>query len=47
VVTHARELAAQIQDLCEAKWVKLVSYQGETRLEGDEGFGRSWTFDGD
>ena len=45
VVTHARELAERIQERCEAKWVKLVSFQGETRLEGDEGSGRSWTFD--
>ena len=45
VVTHARELAEQIQERCEAKWVKLVSFEGETRLEGDEGSGRTWTFD--
>jgi predicted ATPase len=45
VVTHARELAEQIQQRCEAKWVKLVSFEGETRLEGDVGSGRTWTFD--
>ena len=45
VVTHARELAERIQECCDAKWVKLVSFQGETRLEGDEGSGRTWTFD--
>ncbi|MCW1922028.1 AAA family ATPase [Luteolibacter arcticus] len=45
VVTHARELAERIRERCEAKWVKLVSFQGETRLEGDEGTGRTWTFD--
>ncbi|MCW1884074.1 AAA family ATPase [Luteolibacter flavescens] len=45
VVTHARELAERIRERCEAKWVKLVSFEGETRLEGDAGSGRTWTFD--
>jgi len=45
VVTHARELAERIVERSDAKWVKLISFEGETRLEGDEGSGRTWTFD--
>lgn len=48
VVTHARELAERIAgQRDDAKWVKLVSFEGETRLEGDESSGRVWTFDED
>ncbi len=45
VVTHARELAERIVAHSDAKWVKLVAFQGETRREGDESSGRVWSFD--
>jgi predicted ATPase len=45
VVTHAGELAERIAGQCDAKRVKLVAFEGETRLEGDDSSGRVWTFD--
>ncbi len=47
VVTHARELAERIVERTDAKWVKLISCQGETRLEGHGTAERVWTFDDD
>ncbi len=47
IVTHSRELPAEIAAGCEAKVVDLVSYNGETRLAGHETSKRVWTFDGD
>ena len=45
IVTHSRELAAEIAARCAAKVVDLVSYNGETRLAGNETSRRVWTFD--
>lgn len=46
VVTHAPELAERIREKRDdAKWVKLASFDGETRLENDSsGHGRVWSF---
>ncbi len=46
IVTHSRELAAEIAARCDAKVVDLVSFNGETRLAGQETSKRVWTFDG-
>ncbi len=47
IVTHSRELAAEIAARCDAKVMDLVSYNGETRIAGQETSKRVWTFDGD
>ena len=46
IVTHSRELAAEIAARCDAKVVDLVSFNGETRLAGQETSKRVWAFDG-
>ena len=47
IVTHSRELAAEIAARCEAKVVDLVSFNGETRQAGQETSKRVWTFSED
>jgi predicted ATPase len=47
IVTHSRELAAEIANRCDANVVDLVSHKGETRPAAHAGMKRVWTFDGD
>lgn len=49
IVTHSKDLSAEIANSCDAKVVDLISYEGETRerLEGSETSRRVWSFDGD
>ncbi|MCB1079998.1 MAG: AAA family ATPase, partial [Verrucomicrobiae bacterium] len=45
VVTHSETLATAISERIETTRVRLISYEGETRLEGQGGARRVWTFD--
>lgn len=47
IVTHSRELAAEISNRCDAKVVDLVSHKGETRPAEHAGPKRVWSFDED
>jgi predicted ATPase len=47
LVTHSRELAAEISNHCDAEIVELVSHKGETRLKEHAGPNRVWTFEDD
>jgi predicted ATPase len=46
VVTHAQQLAERIAEHPDAKITRLVSFEGETRREGEDSGKRVWTFDG-
>lgn len=46
VVTHAQTLADKIAEHPDAKITRLVSFEGETRREGDGTGKRVWTFEG-
>ena len=46
IVTHAQQLAERIAEHPDAKITRLVSYEGETRREGDGSSKRVWTFEG-
>jgi predicted ATPase len=49
IVSHSKELTAEIAKCCETKVVDLISYQGQTRerLAGSENSRRVWSFDED
>jgi predicted ATPase len=44
IVTHSKELAAEIAGKCDANVVDLVSYEGETRPASEANAKRSWSF---
>lgn len=46
VVTHAQQLADKIAEHPDARITRLVSFEGETRREGDGTGKRVWTFEG-
>lgn len=45
VITHAQELAAEIEALTEVKTIELAMQDGETRLKEDLGAKKVWRFD--
>ncbi len=47
VVTHSDRLAEAIPVRCDRVVRRLISYHGETRLEGQDGAKRVWIFDDD
>lgn len=47
VVTHSDRLAEAIPVRCDSVVRRLISYSGETRLEGQDGAKRVWIFDDD
>jgi predicted ATPase len=47
VVTHSERLAEAIPVRCDSVVRRLISYDGETRLEGQDGAKRVWIFDDD
>jgi predicted ATPase len=47
VVTHSDRLAEAIEASCGGVVRRLISYVGETRLEGQDGAKRVWIFDDD
>jgi len=45
IITHAQELADEIQQLSEVKTIELAMDEGETRLKEDLGARKVWRFD--
>jgi len=45
IVTHSEPLATSIAELCGGKSVRLISHEGETRLEGQGAGRRVWIFE--